>query len=246
MWKAVLAGTSALAVVGSTLVFAQQPPSGPNVQPPRVQETDRAKDRDAFLEARIAALHAGLMLTPDQERNWPVFEQAAREMAKVRTEGWRERPDERPAADPIERLQRRADELTRRAAALKRLADAAAPLYRSLDEGQKRRFLALARPMSPGVGGWHGRMGPRFGGDDRDDFRGPRGMGPYGRDWGYHGFGRGMDPHHWRGEGGYERGPYGMGPGMGGRGWYDGRSEFQRGPDAPRRELPRQEEEERL
>ena len=38
----------------------------------------------AFAEARLGALKAGLMLTPEQERNWPAFEQAAREFAKQR------------------------------------------------------------------------------------------------------------------------------------------------------------------
>jgi len=38
----------------------------------------------AFANARLAALHAGLGLTPDQEKNWPAFEQASREMAKLR------------------------------------------------------------------------------------------------------------------------------------------------------------------
>lgn len=254
MWKTIVAGTMALVVVGSTLVLAQQRPGDLRGAP---QDSERSADRDAFLEARIAALHAGLMLTPEQEKNWPAFEQAAREMAKLRQERGQERGNERPRApDPIERLQQRADELTRRASALKRLADAAAPLYRSLDEGQKRRFFALARPIGPHGYGLHGRQGGwgdrdyGRGGDrggDRDGSRNPHGMGPGmgGREWGrnfdYHHGGRGMRPGA-PDEDSYERGPRGMEPGM--RGWRD-RNEFQRGP-APRRELPRQENEERL
>ena len=42
--------------------------------------------------------------------------------------------------DATERLRDRADALTNRAAALRRLADAEKPLYQSLDEAQKRRF----------------------------------------------------------------------------------------------------------
>jgi hypothetical protein len=38
-----------------------------------------------------------------------------------------------------------ADDLTTRGATLKSVADAAAPLYQSLDEAQKRRFVTLAR-----------------------------------------------------------------------------------------------------
>ena len=69
------------------------------------------------------------------------------------------RRNEQPAADPVERLQRRADALGIAAAGLKKLADAEGPLYKSLDEAQKRRFELLAqglRPHRPGCGaGWH-------------------------------------------------------------------------------------------
>ena len=60
MWKTVLAGTTALAIAGSSLVYAQQG-SGD------FQRVERwrpgAEDITAFGEARIAALHAGLKLT---------------------------------------------------------------------------------------------------------------------------------------------------------------------------------------
>jgi hypothetical protein len=63
-----------------------------------------------------------------------------------------------------------------RAAALKKLADAAGPLYKSLDDAQKHRFVMLARFEGRqkaggfrghhGFGGWQHR-GPRgFDGDD--------------------------------------------------------------------------------
>ena len=55
-----------------------------------------------------------------------------------------------PSSDPVMRLQRLADALTVRGAALKRLADTLAPLYQSLDDGQKRRFTILARFMTIG------------------------------------------------------------------------------------------------
>jgi zinc resistance-associated protein len=176
MWKKVLAGTTALVIVGATLGYAQQRPGGPDGARGWQPTT---QDVSAFTEARIAALRAGLMLTPDQEKNWPAFEQAYRGLAKLRAEMRSERRDEPRADNPIDRLQRRADALTRGGTALKHLADAAAPLYQSLDDGQKRRFVILARPLGPhghfgfrrghhGMGPGMG-MGPRMGmGDDRD------------------------------------------------------------------------------
>ena len=118
------------------------------------------------MDARIAALKAGLRLTPDQEKNWPAFESAVRDMAKARAERWAMRQNEQPPADPVEWLQRRADALGKAAAGLKKLADAEGPLYKSLDDAQKHRFEVLAQGLRPhryfagwNRSGWNGGWG---------------------------------------------------------------------------------------
>src|SRR5690348_12688052 len=105
MWKSVLAGTTALVIAGSSLVYAQQREG--RADPGRGQTN--VEDMRAFAEARLAALKAGLMLTPEQERNWPAFEEAARELAKQRLDRRNAfasaRRDGQPrSADPIERM----------------------------------------------------------------------------------------------------------------------------------------------
>jgi zinc resistance-associated protein len=111
-----------------------------------------AEDRAAFLDARIAALKAGLELNADQEKNWAPLESAMRDLAKQRAErfaSWKERrddnQDEGAEISPIDRLARTSDRLSARAADLQKLAAAAKPLYDSLDDGQKRRFAVLFR-----------------------------------------------------------------------------------------------------
>ena len=65
-----------------------------------------------------------------------------------------------PATDgPVERLRQRATALSETGAALKKLADATDPLYKSLDENQKRRFAILNRLAGLGRAGLHGRGG---------------------------------------------------------------------------------------
>ena len=152
MWKTLLAGTTALAIAGSSVAFAQQPsPQAP--QAPQAGAEGRQhwrpseQDVNAFTDARIAAIKAGLKLTPDQEKNWPGVEQAIRDLAKDRYERRTERRNEPRPADPIERLRSRADTMTKTAADLKRLADAADPLYQSLNEDQKHRLFFLVRSM---------------------------------------------------------------------------------------------------
>ena len=66
---------------------------------------------------------------------------------------------QQPMTDPIERLRRAADAAARRGTTLRELADAAAPLYQSLDEAQKNRFRVLARFGAGHRMGWHHRFG---------------------------------------------------------------------------------------
>lgn len=168
MLKTFLAGTTALAIAGATLAYAEQGSS----EFQRVQHwRPSAEDITAFGEARIAALHAGLKLTAEQEKNWPAVESALRDLAKQRSERFAARASADRPKDPVERLNLRAEMMGQRAAGLKKLADAAGPLYKSLDDGQKHRFVALARLGGREAGGFHGHRG--FGGWGQ---RGPRGM----------------------------------------------------------------------
>lgn len=135
-----------------------------------------AEDLNAYLDAHIAALRAGLKLSSDQERLWPPVEQALRAMAQVHfahMQTMAQRRD-RMRDDPIGALRAMADQMGQGAEAARKLADAAAPLYASLDDGQKRRL----RMLTPGLGagrmmGFHrgGMMGRWFGGGDDQDER---------------------------------------------------------------------------
>jgi LTXXQ motif family protein len=102
-----------------------------------------------FADARIAALKVGLELTPEQEKNWPVFETAIRDISKARADRMASRGNEQPPADPVERLRQRSNALGTTAANLKKLADAEEPLYKSLDDAQKQRFRILAHVLRP-------------------------------------------------------------------------------------------------
>lgn len=171
MWKRLVVLSSA-AVLASSAAFAQQ----------RSDSRDQSyfdrpslEDLGAFTDARVAALHAGLRLTPEQEKNWPAFEQAYRNLAKLRTDRMAANRQDSGDQNLVDRLQRRADGISQYGAALQDLAKAARPLFQGLDEAQKRRFAALSRFLAPrhyamgmrhGMGGHHGpHGGPSFGSD---------------------------------------------------------------------------------
>jgi hypothetical protein len=120
------------------------------------------EDFAAFTDARIAALKAGLKLTPAQEQYWPALETALREQARARgarMAEWREKAKEpREHRSAIEGLQQGAKRLAARSAELEKLAAAAKPLYDSLDDAQKGRFRPLLH-MAVGRHWHHGHEG---------------------------------------------------------------------------------------
>ncbi|MGI8524893.1 MAG: Spy/CpxP family protein refolding chaperone [Pseudolabrys sp.] len=168
MWKSVLAGTTVLALAGGSLVYAQQGPRSNEGQHWRPS----AEDISAFGDARIAGIKAGLKLTSDQEKLWPAFETALRERAKARSDRFAARASADQPKDPVERMEMHAQRMSERGASLKALADAAGPLYKSLDDAQKQRFTVLARLEGQrGHHGWRGkhmRHHGRGGMDGRD------------------------------------------------------------------------------
>src|SRR5438552_15064938 len=172
MRKFWIAGIAALAIAGSTAVYAQHHRHWGHM---RMAPEDRA----AFVDARIAAVHAGLKLNADQEKLWPPVETAVREFAKLRIDRANARMNaaqgdssQQKPDDPVARLRERADNMATSAAAMKKIADAADPLYKTLDDGQKRRLAVLTHMDRFGGGeGWRHRFERGMGSDrgfDRD------------------------------------------------------------------------------
>lgn len=218
MLKPVIAATAMLAIAGSTFVYAQQGGyRGFRDGGPRLEHRHRlsADDVSAFADARVAALKAGLELTPDQAKSWPAFEAALRNMVQLRIDRIKARQaaqqqDQSHApGSPFDRMAKRADAMSKRSVALKQIADAGAPLYQSLNDTQKARFTMLARMLRPHQHGFNGgerREGRNF---DRDG-RGQGGWG--GRRFGENGPGFGQG----------DQGGQGGQAGQDGRGWRHG------------------------
>jgi hypothetical protein len=177
MRKFAIAGAAALVIAGSTAVYAQHHRWFHDHMGMRLS----AEDRAAFADARIAAVHAGLKLNADQEKLWPPVENAVRDLVKLRIDlanaRMNAKPDDSKPGDPVTRLRERAESMAATAAAMKKIADAADPLYKTLDEGQKRRLAILThRAGRFGGEGWgRGRFERGMDRDGDQDDRGPRG-----------------------------------------------------------------------
>ena len=179
MRKFAIAAVAVLAIAGSTAVYAQHRHWGHGFS--RMSP----EDRSAYADARIAAVHAGLKLTADQEKLWPPVEAAVREFAKLRIDranarmnAPRDDASQQKPDDPVARLRDRAENMAAMAGAMKKIAEAADPLYKTLDDGQKRRLAVLTR--FGGREGWRHHRFEREMGMDRDSDR-------------HHGYGRNRD-----------------------------------------------------
>jgi hypothetical protein len=157
MRKLLLAAVAIAALAGATF------PPGALAAAPDLAQIQRMQENHALmLDAHLAAMKAGLRLTPDQEKNWPAFEAAIRDAEKARADRWRqarERMSQPERPSPIERMTMMADHLQKMGAQLHLVADASRPLYDSLTDAQKQDFGALMREFHlRGRHGGGGRM----------------------------------------------------------------------------------------
>ena len=184
MRRLILTSVAVLALAGSAFSYNALAAAGEG--PDEQHMHAMAEDHAFMLDARLAGMRAGLHLTPEQEKLWPPFESAVRDAAKAHMEAMRTMHEkmheamhkgERPS--PIERMNEMSEHLAKASAEMKSIAEAAKPLFDSLDEAQKHHFgplLMSLRELPPHGetgGGWerheggemHGGEEPREGGE---------------------------------------------------------------------------------
>ena len=144
MVKIVIGLLAALFVSGFPFAYGQEYSSPmPSQQAPMPSPTDFK----VLTDARIGIVKAALQLTPEQEKLWPPVEEAVRARAQARYNRMvavAGKVGQQREVDPVELMRGRADALAQRAANLKKLADAWAPLYQTLNSDQKERMRLLA------------------------------------------------------------------------------------------------------
>jgi hypothetical protein len=177
MRKLILTSVAALALAGApfTLKAVAAAGEGPDEQHMHAM----AEDRAFMLDAHLAGMKAALKLTPEQEKLWAPFESAVGDAAKSRMEAIRAMHEkihdemhkgDRPS--PIERMTDMSEHLAKASTLMKSIADAAKPLFDSLDETQKHHFGPLLMSLREGSmhSGWERREGGEMhgGGEQRD------------------------------------------------------------------------------
>ncbi len=154
MKQYLLAPLAAVALCASSFALTaaaaanDQSANAPNME--RMQHW--AADHEMMLDAKLAGMKAALKLNPDQEKLWGPFETAVRDGAKDRMNDIQQMMESRAQnerASPIDRLDNWVNDLSKASSDVKKIADAAKPLYASLDQTQQHDFTTLGRMLTP-------------------------------------------------------------------------------------------------
>jgi hypothetical protein len=137
--KRILLGTLAAAVLSASAAAQsdQQPTHAELVQ----------HWAEAALDTQLKTMKTNLRLTADQETLWGPFEAAVKDGAKARVLALQKEQSDN--LSPMDRNLAKADRIAQGQATIETMVDAAKPLYASLDETQKHKFITLGRMLVP-------------------------------------------------------------------------------------------------
>jgi hypothetical protein len=102
---------------------------------------------EAAIDGQLKGMKASLRLNADQEKLWPPFESAVKDGETARLAALQK--EQGPNLSPIDRLNATAERVAQSAAVLNSIVEAAKPLYMSLDDAQKHKFVTLGRMLVP-------------------------------------------------------------------------------------------------
>jgi hypothetical protein len=129
------------------------PPKQSQPKPSQAEQTGPTDNQIADdVDARIAWLKAELRLTLDQDKNWASLQTALHDYGigqfkslMAGRSAYQDRREREDRPNDLALMRDEATQLTLRAVSLQRLADAAEPLYDSLDNRQRHRLIQLMR-----------------------------------------------------------------------------------------------------
>jgi hypothetical protein len=141
------------ALTAASLAFSSLRPAAAETSQAPAQTQQSEADRATIVDARIAAIKAGLRLTPAQEKDWDNLEKVARQVITARAERQKEAVKEaaafRDKDDVVSGMKLASKDLIARGEELQKVAEAAAPLFASMDAAQRHSFAVLLHSFAP-------------------------------------------------------------------------------------------------
>ena len=121
------------------------PADQPTAQPTHAEQVQHWAE--AALDSQLKTMKTSLKLTADQEKDWEPFESAVKDGGKARVLAVQK--EQSPNLSPMDRNLAKADRLAESQANLQKMVEAAKPLYASLNDAQKHKFITLGRMLVP-------------------------------------------------------------------------------------------------
>lgn len=136
-----------VAVLSASAAAQSDQPAPP---PAETQPTHEEKVQHwaaAALDAQLKTMRAALGIKADQEADWDAFEQAVRDAAKARVLSLQK--EQAGGMSPMDRNLAKADRIGQGQASLMKIVNSAKPIYASLDNAHKQKFITLGRTLVP-------------------------------------------------------------------------------------------------
>jgi zinc resistance-associated protein len=146
MKRTLLGMVAAVAFAASAFAQSDQQPAPQSDQQPTHDEKVQHW-AEAALDTQLKTMKAGLGLTADQQADWASFENAVRDVAKARVLALQK--EQSGSLSPMDRNLAKAERIGQSQAGLAKIVEAARPLYESLDETHKQKFITLGRTLVP-------------------------------------------------------------------------------------------------
>jgi zinc resistance-associated protein len=102
---------------------------------------------DAAIETQLKNMKTSLKLKADQEELWGPFESAVKDGQSARLLALQK--EQSNNLSPMDRLTAKADRLAQSRGNLEKIVEAAKPLYATLGDEQKHKFITLGRMLVP-------------------------------------------------------------------------------------------------
>jgi hypothetical protein len=143
--KRILLGTFAAAVLSASAAAQSDQKPTQATQPTRAEQVQHWAE--VGIGTQLKTMKTNLHLSADQEALWGSFEAAVKDGAKARVIALQK--EQSDSLSPMDRNLAKADRIAQGQATIETMVDAAKPLYTSLDETQKHKFITLGRMLVP-------------------------------------------------------------------------------------------------
>jgi hypothetical protein len=137
--KRILLGTLVAAVLSASAAAQSDP------QPTHAEQVQHWAE--VGIDTQLKSMKTNLHLSADQDALWGPFEAAVKDGAKARVLALQK--EQSDSLSPMDRNLAKADRIAQGQATIETMVDAAKPLYASLDETQKHKFVTLGRMLVP-------------------------------------------------------------------------------------------------